>query len=202
MSAPRSARLAFCAAIAACTAAAAHAQLVAPPPDLAAGDRWRFAVAKRVGSSITGSGSRLILAIEPDATMRVRMGGAEGRVQRYDAHWNELCEDGTPKTRDFKFPMQVGDRWDSFRGSARTGSFEVKAEESVTVPAGTYTCLRVEGEISGFRNFLRVAYWYCPDVNYIAKRTIERRIPGREGPGTFDVDEQTLVDYRRGVAIP
>jgi len=90
--------------------------------------------------------------------------------------------------RSFDFPLSVGKRWTDERtigGERRSGnensSWEVKAYEKITVPAGTFDCFRVEGVIwrvstnaMTLHPEIGVAqidntYWYCPEVKGVAK---------------------------------
>ena len=79
----------------------------------------------------------------------------------------------------------MGKRWNYTRrlegGSSdgiESATWQVKAYEKVTVPAGTFDCFRVEGVIWQSRTYMMyspsqihedVTYWYCPAVKWAAR---------------------------------
>jgi hypothetical protein len=82
-----------------------------------------------------------------------------------------------------KFPLSVGNEWkytaraDPFGQAERSGTYKVAAFEAVTVPAGTFDCFRVDGEWQtnghGFSVRGSDKIWYCPAINFYAKRSAE-----------------------------
>ncbi len=138
--------------------------MVASAPKLAVGDTCELEITKRTDMSATGTGFRKIIAIEHDGRMRVQWGSATSKkFVAYDAQWNELAADGAGLTlHEYMFPMRVGDHWLSHGTQARAptesrrgeSDFEVKAEETITVPAGTFACLRVEGDLNAARTLV------------------------------------------------
>jgi len=84
----------------------------------------------------------------------------------------------------FAFPMYEGKTWDqTFKWQTQhampvVGRSNMKGEvigwEDITVPAGTFTALKVEVTNRSFgrggsRGFMRMTYWYVPDVKRFVK---------------------------------
>jgi len=95
----------------------------------------------------------------------------------------------TPPNRIFKFPLRAGDEYpinSEFRQARRgpnVGRIAVKMKvlgwESVTVPAGTFRAMKVEGR-GTFERYdqkrtgsLILTFWYVPEVNNYVKFTRE-----------------------------
>jgi hypothetical protein len=79
-----------------------------------------------------------------------------------------------PPLCHLKFPHKPGDKWDWHVGGKPglaecKGTVTVHPAESVAVPAGTYTAIRVvfEGTEDGRPD--RVAFWYAPDVGLVKR---------------------------------
>jgi len=108
----------------------------------------------------------------------------------YTTEWNgvTLLAVGTivtPSTGNFKFPLRVGDAYSSeftfiraIQGvNSGKGKVNMKAVgwEDVTVPAGTFHALRIEGVVYVERTDINysttqtVIYWYVPAVNRSVK---------------------------------
>jgi hypothetical protein len=137
------------------------------------------------------------------------MVGGQGQVFQYDASLNFIDPKGAEYTlTTFKFPMSVGNEW---KYSARTGptgqlerngAYKVAAFEAVTVPAGTFDCFRVEGEWqTNGRNYVGRGsdkIWYCPKINYIAKRSSEFSVTIRDGGRTTEARLSELTKFTPG----
>jgi hypothetical protein len=95
--------------------------------------------------------------------------------------------------------MRVGDEWTfSIRfdnpNFEELGRAKVAAYESLSVPAGTFQCYRVEAEStygSKYYSEYRVwSRWYCPEIKWLAKEVIMTRTrsvanPASNGEQTF-----------------
>jgi hypothetical protein len=93
---------------------------------------------------------------------------------------------------------------------------KVVAYESITVPAGTFKCFRIEGDSDwintlaggGFEYVLtekwRITNWYCPDVRYIGKSHTERYIGGNDlvRKSAYRTLDHELIGHRRGRTTP
>ena len=163
--------------------ALSHAQPTADKPAVKVGDKWEFRVLVKDslgGDSVTGW-SRRIVEILPNDQMRVARG--DGTVYLADGSWNEIDSRGAEYSLiDYRFPMTVGATWsytarERHGQDERRGDYKVAAFEPITVPAGTFECFRVEGELQrNGRNFTMRAtdvYWYCPKINFLAKQRRE-----------------------------
>jgi hypothetical protein len=130
-------------------------QDVADKPDLRLGDEWVFLeTGNEGGKPVNRKWRRKIVEMLPDDTFRVFPKFLDADV--FDRSWNvrrpELSNTGSI---DFQFPLKVGASWSfaSPTGSITTngnlydlhGNNKVVAIESITVPAGTFRCLRIEG---------------------------------------------------------
>ncbi len=95
----------------------------------------------------------------------------------------------TPHSGAFAWPLEVGKAWTSvyqFRDNLRNLRFNrvattwrVVTEEEVTVPAGAYKTLRLEGENSGNT----WTTWYTPSQRLVVKEIHERKAAHPSGPG-------------------
>jgi len=109
---------------------------------------------------------------------------------------------------EFKFPMSVGATWDySARAgdgglNERRGHYKVAAWEPVTVPAGSFECFRVEGAWQTTGRFINARgsdiYWYCPRLNFIAKRQAENTTESRRNPTVHEEQLSELTKFTPG----
>lgn len=174
------------------------------------GDKWVYQ--QTADGSSTTEWSREVLAPTSDGGFTVSWDGR--RQMSYDDRGNRLDPRGADFTaKYYVFPMEVGKTWTNdvkVAGDHWTGmensTWTVKARETLTVPAGTFDCLRVEGVV--WRNWTdtrQVAqsfnkansewtYWYCPEVQWFAKM----RIRQQDGPWLpYVVRESVLLSYSR-----
>jgi len=193
----------------------ALAQDVADKPDLRVGDEWVFVqTGTEDGKPVNRRWQRRIVEMLPDD--RIRVTPTYGGVDVFDRSWNPRHpQRPTFWPLDFQFPLSVGAKW-SFAspfGASTTkvenfdqrGQHKVVALESISVPAGTFKCFRIEGEshwLSGYAyssdyhyvERWRITKWYCPDVKYIAKVHVDRHISGSGVKATqSDLDSELLV---------
>ncbi len=150
--------------------------------------------------------SRLVVEIQPD---RIKMIGAANQSLEFDTSLNFIDPKGaeySPLT--LKFPMSVGMEWKysaragpTWQGE-RSGAYKVAAHEAVTVPAGTFDCFRVEGEWqSNFMNFKgrgSEKIWYCPKINFVAKRSSESIAEPQHGTRTTEARLSELTQFKPG----
>ncbi len=85
----------------------------------------------------------------------------------------------TPARTSLKNPPKPGDTW-SWQGSGMMGvdiseSFKVSGAEKITVPAGTFETIKVEGEIVQGGTASRRTIWYANQVGPV-KVTIENPV--------------------------
>jgi hypothetical protein len=159
-------------------------------PQWRVGDKWVFEEVARFRDEKTKR-SFLVVDSQPDGRFVIQT-GAGGRVV-FDQDGNSLDRRGPEFSwRRLAFPMAVGKRWSHERKTQsadsygkETSSWSVVAWEKVTVPAGTFTCLRVEGTIfnsfewdlsvsKGWQNGqTNTTYWYCPEVQWFGRTITE-----------------------------
>ncbi len=174
----------------------ARAEDVANKPELHVGDVRVFQAngENEGGKVVNRLWRRRIEEILPDGTIRV---SPRLLTDLFDSSWNPIIGDHPEQPYVlFKFPMHVGDAW-SFasplgamtpdgRSYENRGSMKVVTYESVTVPAGTFKCFRVEGEVywngavdGGNADWRatekwHIINWYCPEVRSFAKQHTAR----------------------------
>jgi hypothetical protein len=126
----------------------------------------------------------------------------------YDVAGNELDRRGEAYTeQSLHFPMTVGAKWTHDRKTSANSkeipekaSWEVVAFERISVPAGTFDCFRVFGDIRWINGaepgYARKTYWYCPSIRGVAAfdeikqtwsgsapvRTVSELVSFKEGP--------------------
>lgn len=199
------------------------AQDVASKPELRVGDTWMFhTTGTNDGKAVDYGWRRRIDEISPDGKIHVTR---RYNVDLFDSSWNPIyAERPDFWPVDFQFPLRVGAAWSyasptgastvDGRGYENNGYMKVIAYESITVPAGTFKCFRIEGESNWnaaitardadlrFIEKWRITNWYCPDVRYLGKSRTERYIGGSFRKGTYHTLDHELVSHRRGRAAP
>ncbi len=133
-----------------------------------------------------------------------------GNIVDYDGAMNFMPEGKPERARALaKYPLQIGSEWAVARkfpnpGTDERGSAKVVAFETITVPAGTFQCYRVEAQASltnksynETRNWVR---WYCPEIKWIAKETVETKTHNPYNPAATGTTLQTseLVKFTPG----
>jgi hypothetical protein len=182
----------------------AQAQPAAEKPKFNVGDKWVFNQSAADGKTTTWS--REIVEVPPSEQLRVRMGS--GKVEDYDGAMNFMPEGNAERVRVLaKYPLKVGDAWTFSRkfanpGTAEDGKAKVVAFESLTVPAGTFQCYRVEAEASltnkAYKENRTWVRWYCPEVKWIAKETLETKTSSRESGSSATAETSELVKFIPG----
>jgi hypothetical protein len=192
-------------------AEAALGQPVAEKPNWKVGDYWEFRqITKKpgVGDEETTTWSRKIEAFLPND--RVQMQFESGKLEQYDSALNFIfVREGVEDQARIlaKYPLKVGTEWNFTRKSGamqgpENGSAKIVAYESITVPAGTFSCYRIDivadynyKSYSEHRLWNR---WYCPEVKWIAKERLETTIRHPINPGGTTVATSELVKFTPG----
>jgi len=182
----------------------AQAQPAAERPKFNVGDKWEFKQSTPDGKTTTWS--REIVEIPSGEQLRVRMGN--GNMTDFDGAMNFMPE-GKPEYARMlaKYPLKVGDAWTFSRkfanpGTSEEGKAKVVALESLAVPAGNFQCYRVEAEATltnkAYRENRVWVQWYCPDVKWIAKQTLETRTTTRDSGSNATSETSELVKFTPG----
>ena len=156
-------------------------------PDIRPGDRWVFVL--RTQEEVDRGDAGLVTAndvtaIGPGGELHVevrRLDKAESPVLRnvYSHQFDLLSREVVPGEAveyrpafpQFEFPMAVGDTWKrqitqiqpEWELHAQVGvSVTVEAEEVVTVRAGTFRTLRLQGHYTAPQATVMTHYWYAP----------------------------------------
>jgi len=152
-------------------AVCANAQ-TAERPEWKIGDKWTFK-ASDGPPLVETHPTREVTALSPDGTLQVQT--SKGEMLTFERETNSLDSRGPEYSwKRFSFPMFVGKKWDYKRQTGRppangyeSASWEVKAYERLTVPAGTFDCFRVKGTIwSTFNSVLYGQSTSNQDVTY------------------------------------
>jgi hypothetical protein len=169
---------------------------VVPPGEWRPADRWTFdwTMGEESGAKTAEvTGVRDVNGVQYYA---VKIGDLQHYYTR-DLHWAGAQRDAKVEARSvppepwFEWPLEVGRQWrhdaiyEDRRGRAQKSSmFAVVGVETVEVPAGTFTALKVVRETSERDTD---QYWYAPEVRWYV------RWVGRRGDVEF---EERLRDYR------
>jgi hypothetical protein len=170
-------------------------QPVVEKPNVKLGDYWQFRLtATRADQN--RDWSRKIVEITPDGNIKVQT--ESDSLMDYDSAMNILPL-GRPEFARIlaRYPLQLGASWtyvkkfaEPYTLTEERGRAKVAAYESITVPAGTFSCFRVEGEggwtyktLVEQRQWIR---WYCPMVKWMAKEILLVYVfnPSNGGPNT------------------
>lgn len=166
------------------------------PPEWRPGDQWIY---EWTSGSSSGTKTVQVAEVRQVRTVPfyvVRIGELE-HFYTQDLQWAGTVRDGkvesrmTPAQPWFVWPLEAGRRW-THRGTfeERSGSspvsdsFAVVGTDSVEVPAGRYSALKVVREAGRGDSD---EYWYVPEIRFYA------RWVGQRGPTRF---EEKLREYR------
>ena len=152
--------------------------------------------------------SRKIVAFLPNDRIQVRLGA--GRLAQYDSAFNYIIvqEGGVDQVRILaRYPFKVGDEWGYERKygamqGIEHGAAKVVSYESITVPAGTFSCYRID-TVANYGNKSYSEYylwnrWYCPKVKWIAKERSETTIRDPNKPSRTTVTVSELLRFTPG----
>ncbi len=184
----------------------AASQPVAESPKLKAGDAWEFRQTTTPGDNVTQL-TRKITEIGPGD--RVQVLWQDGTLKQYDSAMNFIPQGKPEYVRILaRYPLKVGDQWSYTRKfpnplTEEKGDAKVVAYESVTVPAGTFDCFRVdvkaEFSVRTYQQRNLWSRWYCPAVKWTAKERHETYIFSvSTGGGKTTVDTIELVKFTPG----
>jgi hypothetical protein len=184
------------------------AQGTAEKPTPKVGDKWEFQqTVKAVPAGESSQPySRQVVEVQPEG---FKMVGGNNQSLQFDAALNFVDPKGAEYSfTTFKFPMSVGSEWKyTARTGAtgqleRNGTYKVAAFESVTVPAGTFECFRVDGEWQvngrGYTGRGAEKIWYCPKINFIAKRSSDFSATTRDSGASSEVRLVELTKFTPG----
>lgn len=163
-------------------------------PDIRVGDRWVFVT--RTQEEIDRGDPGLILSnhvthIDPEGRVHVevqRTNKADSPALKniYNRQFDLLSREVVPGEAieyspafpQFMFPLSVGKIWKDVvtqiqpEWDMRTKlgvSVTVEAEESVTVPAGTFHAFRLQGHYTAAQATVMTHYWYAPAAGRAVK---------------------------------
>jgi hypothetical protein len=164
----------------------------AAQPKWSSGDKWTYLM-KSEPAKTESTWSRRVISATASGGYDVETKSGDHLV--FDADTNFLDSRGAEFTwRRFSFPLTVGKHWTHERKienkselltGNETSTWDVKAYERITVPAGSYDCYRVIGTafrslrserslgFSRYTTKIVTTYWYCPDVKWVAKWRVE-----------------------------
>jgi hypothetical protein len=182
--------------------AGVEAEVVANRPEIKRGDTWVYQV------TYTGQHTR-----EPRLSKKkvadvvdgeIVLAGKRGR--RLDLSLNPVPGNGEDFRRLLlQFPLEKNSEWSYERKvnsrvrPVESGVFRVVAYERLTVPAGTFDCFKITGDIRSDARYsgkhTLQEKWYCPDIKQIAKEIEETRTRRASGPGSRDVKTTELVRF-------
>jgi hypothetical protein len=161
-------------------------------PQVKVGDRWtsRTTNLLRPNAPAVTVDSRVVSTGPDEIVLVSKRRDREGEVDSFwTSEWNAVALPTmtfTPHLGHFKFPLKVGASyvaaWEGIaKGSGWRGKFEIQFKvtgwEDVTVPAGKFRALKLEGDGTYTRldqaggGWTRYAYWYVPEVKRFAKYT-------------------------------
>ena len=175
----------------------------ADKPTLAAGDSWTY---RQVTDGKETLWTRRVVGVGADGGADMQIGD---RAFKVDASLNVLDARGPEYTRElYRFPMRVGAEWTSSNKAFlqyvmdQHNRFRVVAYETLTVPAGTFDCYRVEGASTitykaSFSREIKETYWYCPKVASFAKLARDATTISRDTPSSRESTEVVLVKLQR-----
>jgi hypothetical protein len=177
---------------------AAADPVIAEKPTFKVGDYWAASTTQSGSNPSAQTSRQTISEIDASGNLIFSEGG------RLDSSLNSPTPShpATP-SEIYRFPMQAGSKWQYHisinPGADENGSFEVVGFEPVTVAAGTFNCVHIEGEIrSGgkYQNYWdRIETWYCPSIKRVAKRVDRISLRNAFNLGRYDVRTYELTAF-------
>jgi uncharacterized caspase-like protein len=169
-------------------------------PEIRVGDRWRYLVTDRY-TDLKQSAVIEATAITENRiytrNLQVAAGQAVpagGAIAVWDRSWNQLRHgdmEYAPYYPSFQFPLETGKSWsgnvtytvDSGETVAHELKMQVVGWERVTVPAGTFDCMKitmtghfvVRAAIGTGTGTVNDAAWYAPSIGQVVMRDIHQR---------------------------
>jgi len=176
----------------------------ADKPVYKVGDKWVFKQSD--GSANSTEWSREITAVATGA-LTVRF--ENGTTNEFDEMMN-FTQGGVQNVRLLvRYPLKVGDSWSFVRKAGQNGQGEERGEakvvkiESITVPAGTFECYRIDAKaqftLRTYNEQREWARWYCPTVKWIVREDLETNTfrPGAGGQSRTKATSE-LVSFTPG----
>lgn len=133
-----------------------------------------------------------------------------GAVHYYDLLMNYSSDRPADTVTNYvKYPLRVGDEWSTGRRyvyqrpqAEQMGTAKAVALETVTVPAGTFECIRVDSESSYAAikqtTYSKVSRWYCPQIKWIAKEVVDRLLTSNWELGSRQIQISELRHFTPG----
>lgn len=199
--------------ILALVAHAALAQIVLPleQPVVRVGERWKTIGYDGISKQQTGWYEETITMVSADQIeVDARTDTSQTSQAKYDHGWNALVDLKGKTVRQVKlvFPLEIGKTWDTkwdwVNGRGQDGrmemSYKVRGVERITVPAGTFDTVVIEGKgswhntTSGASGVALETRWYAPEAKRAVRRTwVTRYATGQaDQNGLFEVSEIEL----------
>ncbi|MDI1238660.1 MAG: hypothetical protein PSV26_14355 [Polaromonas sp.] len=179
----------------------AHGQITFPVdrPAVQVGDRWKASALDGFSKVATGSREEVVALVGIDSISTTRKtDGTPSESYLYDLDWNRLSDvkGRIEKEQRYAFPLVLGKTWSAswnwINSRGREGQIEmtytVAGTERITVPAGTYETVKIEGKgvwknrSSGSSGVAVETVWYSP----IAKRYVRSTWVTRYAGGALD----------------
>lgn len=168
----------------------AHAQLAfpVPRPDVKVGDRWKVLSLDGLSKLQEDWLEQTVSEIDDRAFTIVGKTSAGAQPdQRYDRDWNAFQDVKGKQELQVRvvFPLEVGKTWDTKyewinpRGhhGRMEMSFKVGSAERITVPAGTFDAVPIDGRgywynlTTGSSGAAIEKRWYAPSARAMIRRT-------------------------------
>ncbi len=170
-------------------AATASAQIRFPveAPKAVVGDRMKTAILDGLTKSQTNWSEEVVTAVDTHITTDVRYGTGRPDKFVYDSTWVRLGDvRGQPERQvKLEFPLELGKKWPAnykwVNGRNHDGrmelSYSVRGTERITVPAGTFDTVVVDGKghwtnvTTSATGSATEVLWFAPQANRIIRRT-------------------------------
>lgn len=179
-------------------------------PEIRAGDQWRYRVTDRytdlqqavVIEATTVTENRIYTVSRQAAAVNAAgmTGAGSGTIAVWDRSWNQVRlgdMEYAPYYPSLDFPLEPGKSWTGTvaytMASGESVTHELSAQvtgwERVTVPAGTFDCIRiamrghllVQAAIGMITGTVTDVACYAPAIGQLVTREVQHR-PGRTGP--------------------
>ena len=177
-------------------------------PQVKVGDRWTYRRTDYLTNKVSFTYENRVASTGPDEILIVsKRRGWEIETDTYHtSEWNAIAAGGRafiPHTGYFKFPLKVGASSKAEFETANKGSparsnveyaIRVVGWEDITVPAGKFRALKIEGK-GGYMllhsrggGWLQIEFWYVPEIKRWVKETYA------EGAGQVTLPSITYGD--------
>lgn len=191
----------------------AAAQIVFPIERSAVkvGERWKTTAYDGISKLQTGWYEEIITAVSADQVdVSAKTDTGQASQVRYDLEWNALADLKGKTERQVKlvFPLEIGKTWDTkwdwINSRGHDGrlemTYKVRGTERITVPAGTFDTVVIEGKGSwhnttiGATGVALEVRWYAPAAKRPVRRTwiTHYATGGGDQNGLFETSEIEL----------